>query len=536
MPRWIVAECVTMPLLAVVLAGLLTIAGCISSTDASAAGGEGAAVDYIEKTIEWVRSQGGFVHEALKFQPIFEEGADRTANPSGVFAAADFKKGDALITIPRSCLIVGSDGGECSVIPEIVRERRLGDASRYAPYVSYLYDGNAMAPLPSQYSAEAKTILDKLIGSELPTSKTMTRMSLANCGDDYLEAEEDRELSEQAFYFVLQRSWDNVMVPIYDLINHRSGRWLNVDSTSTKDPRKGVTVFALRDIKAGEQLHNAYNNCTDSQYPTTYVAQHIMRDFGFVEQYPQRWQFQPLERFHMVFDVDEREPEAEAEAAEDKRLFVTWVHSIIGAIEDGGPPDDWSDFTRDVAVRYFSAHLQRLEGLKNFVTDGVSHLESSHERETITEFYEALVTAMQLAMWSVQDASSAIKSEACNSTPGGDKTSEGCPYDELEERDPADFRQINGLLCLYDYEFNMHPNYTLMEEIESEYQEHSYERMFSEDGTSVDTCLRIAGGQHSCSSYRAHYHELLIHYPAQYLDQSPKRILYMGGGMCARGY
>ena len=37
------------------------------------------------------------------------------------------------------------------------------------------------------------------------------------------------------------------------MINHRNGKWLNVEST-TAHAGKDIRVYALRDIKKGEQL------------------------------------------------------------------------------------------------------------------------------------------------------------------------------------------------------------------------------------------------------------------------------------------
>jgi len=36
----------------------------------------------------------------------------------------------------------------------------------------------------------------------------------------------------------------------------------------------------------------------------------------------------------------------------------------------------------------------------------------------------------------------------------------------------------------------------------------------------------------ACQSLRPQYHEGLIHHPARYLSDPPKRVLYMGGGKC----
>ena len=44
-----------------------------------------------------------------------------------------------------------------------------------------------------------------------------------------------------------------------------------------------------------------------------------------------------------------------------------------------------------------------------------------------------------------------------------------------------------------------------------------------------DVCLLIDHVIHSCTSYRPHVHEMIVHYPAQFLN-SIQRVLYVGGG------
>ena len=45
-----------------------------------------------------------------------------------------------------------------------------------------------------------------------------------------------------------------------------------------------------------------------------------------------------------------------------------------------------------------------------------------------------------------------------------------------------------------------------------------------------DTCLYLDDLFHSCTATRAHVHETMIHYPASFLPQGLKRVLFVGGG------
>ena len=64
-----------------------------------------------------------------------------------------------------------------------------------------------------------------------------------------------------------------------------------VDSTSAHDADRDVAVYATRDIEANEQLYLSYNECEDCDFALTYGLPDIVRDFGFVEDYPRRFIF-----------------------------------------------------------------------------------------------------------------------------------------------------------------------------------------------------------------------------------------------------
>ena len=55
------------------------------------------------------------------------------------------------------------------------------------------------------------------------------------------------------------------------------------------------------------------------------------------------------------------------------------------------------------------------------------------------------------------------------------------------------------------------------------------EQLKQEKQNNKDVCLLIDHVIHSCTSYRPHVHEMIVHYPAQFLN-SIQRVLYVGGG------
>ena len=110
--------------------------------------------------------------------------------------------------------------------------------------------------------------------------------------------------------FYISRSWTDKMVPVLDMYNHRNGKWLNVESTSAHDLDSDITAYALRHIKAGEQLQNSYSECMDhdctfGEIKYSYNSAMIFNDYGFVEFYPRRWPMNPDIQEDLVAEIDE---------------------------------------------------------------------------------------------------------------------------------------------------------------------------------------------------------------------------------------
>ena len=343
-------------------------------------------MDHAAAQVEWLRSKGGFFHPKLEFQRLDEHDLNLQL---GIFASEDIPKGETLMIIPQSCRLALGSEDPCETAYHLLEEFRLGDESEFAPYVKYLFDGNRHLRLPSAWSEEAKDLLRSIVGKEMPPDYIT----------DY-SFEEDCEgsggpVEEHAYLLVISRSWDYDMVPILDMINHRNGRWLNVDSNSARD-EEDITAFASRNIVAGEQLHLSYNECTDCQgLAHTYVLPHILRDYGFVEQHPQRWIFHADP--DLVFELDTKHDTRNAcEAAGKQDLTLFWL---------SGEPETHQ-------IDYLRSHLKRLKRLSDVVQKGVEQLTSSHERDTIIEFFQALKTALERAIWTA-GANEDLDREVC---------------------------------------------------------------------------------------------------------------------------
>jgi len=176
------------------------------------------------------------------------------------------------------------------------------------------------------------------------------------------------------------------MVPILDMINHRNGKWFNVEHTSTHIG-EDVRVFAYRDIAKGEQLHNSYNECYEETcsfgaIKYDYVTQHILKDYGFVEAYPRRF----------LFHVDANGEEYD----EDQYLSVE-------IDEDSEDPSkrvfDWHFLTPSEAqLQWIRRQLKHLLSVEEEVEKGAEELTSEHEKNTILTFHRAYKEAFELSL------------------------------------------------------------------------------------------------------------------------------------------
>jgi hypothetical protein len=210
-------------------------------------------------------SEGGYVNPKQEFR--YENPDDPSNSYLGVFAKERIEPGEILVTVPWY-RILRSDNPNgkghmswCGTVTAVAREMALGEHSEWAPYVKYLSD-QPEGQLPSAWSEAAQVLLHKLVGRErkaiiIPPahpSDWLTDDWYDHCGG----LPSDR-LSAKAAMLIVQRSDDDIMIPAYDMYNHRNGKWMNTE-TYTVDGEKQESR-ALRSIEPGEQLYISYNMC-----------------------------------------------------------------------------------------------------------------------------------------------------------------------------------------------------------------------------------------------------------------------------------
>ena len=493
--------------------------------------------NYADELVDWLRSfskqqpgAAGYFSDKIAFQPI-----DPTdpASPNGAFALQPIQQGERLIVIPKSAVIGGS-GNMCDTARQLLTEYQKvlqqqqqddddgssssssSSSSAYEPYVKYVFQAKQHDKLPVAWSQQAQNLFARMVGKELPPQDIAGFSFQEQCSSSSSTSQQ-QQLEEDAWRIVISRSWNDVLLPVYDMVNHRNGAWHNVDqATSAHSATDDVVVVALRDIKAGEQLYISYNECNDSDcygLEHTYVLPAILKDYGFVEQYPRRWNLETAEGHELVFELDQVAPPGDAATnADAAELKLTWL---------GDHRPDMLD------LNWLRGHYKRLQSLNETVRTEAAQLKASHEKETILEYYDALTTALEQAIfWASVDDEEDEKEEQCEVSATGDagtcasSSRSSREYDTLE--DVPDPLEYNIATCGAP---GSKGEYEEIDADESQYQEITFEHNV-ENG---DTCLRLSGWLQACTSFRPHYHEAFVHYPARFVDQV-KRVIFFGGG------
>jgi len=442
--------------------------------------------------VEWLRSKNGFFSEEISWQQL--DPNDPTS-PYSMFASKDIKKDETLIVVPPSTLITsGGTEMNCDTVTLLLEELEKGKDSDYYPYINSLFgDKTKRGKLPAEWSELGKILLKELVGESLQP-EVFDHHSVADyCAYIVNDTENVSQLEQDAYLYMISRSWDDVMIPVFDMINHRNGKWRNVEHTSAH-MGEDIRVFALRDIKAGEQLHISYNECNDEDchgLKYVYLTPSILNDYGFVEQYPRRFRLEEDNRLVAEIDIDETTGEK----------FLTWPLKKYPNTEQ---------------LNYIHAQLKRLRDLDDIISKGAAKLESVHERDVITEYHRALKEVMELAIAYREDGIPSKNQSSATDTATAKQ------YDSLSEAKGAGLDGENIEVC-WDNPFDR--SWHTIDKSKSQYQ--TIEFTYNED--TDNTCLQLSGWLQTCTNFRPHYHEAFVHVPAQYVDDV-KRVVFLGGG------
>eukprot|EP00555_Chaetoceros_dichaeta_P002053 CAMPEP_0198248886 /NCGR_PEP_ID=MMETSP1447-20131203/544_1 /TAXON_ID=420782 /ORGANISM="Chaetoceros dichaeta, Strain CCMP1751" /LENGTH=1199 /DNA_ID=CAMNT_0043933377 /DNA_START=21 /DNA_END=3621 /DNA_ORIENTATION=+ len=465
---------------------------------------EGAGINHGEILINWLRANGGTVNEKLVI---------RRADPNdpesrfGMFTTGDLARKEVLLIIPDECVLSAAVEGDdeeddeedeeedtpsamnCQLVRNLVTEMKLGDESHYAPYVNYLL-AEPFGQLPSSWSNAGRAFLTNML--EKHTTDKIPPIEPADWLDDWYQGCKGsrNRLEEQAALHVTQRSWDDILIPVYDMMSHRNGIYFNTESNSVHGDAD-ITVKAKRDIKAGEEINTSYNLCEDcGNRRETYGSPEILRDYGFVEQFPQRWIFPDS----IGFEIDEK-----VEGSGD--LSLSWLEEVPNI--------------QDVVLLRDVSEAMKVFGDTKLKTPSKGI--ASNEIERIREFHAALTLATNMALKTAYS-----DDDACH-----DKSEDQvCVIPQTRYADLSKDWDMDYEMKVCDIDKIMEFNdYDILEEIQTPYQFISV----MHNPTTEDTCFDLDDTVQICSNYRPHYHEMSVHYAARYLKRI-ERVLFVGGG------
>ena len=247
---------------------LLVSPALSAAVDANAAQQLRQHAPEVRSLMEWFEQQANvFNHK----QHVRRENPGDPSSAIGVFAAEDISEGEILFSLPWDAMIndqrpAGTNDSdapdegaiECNTVRNLIDEMKLGNESKYSPYVEYLMNQRP-GQLPSAWSTEGKSLLFEVLGgtNTLPPKHPYQWISDdwyrgCNGGSDPLE--------ENAAMLVVQRAEDDLMIPLYDMYNHRNGKYHNTINHRVEG--KEFYMTASRDIAKGDQIYNSYNLCS----------------------------------------------------------------------------------------------------------------------------------------------------------------------------------------------------------------------------------------------------------------------------------
>ena len=360
--------------------------------------------EYQQRLVDWIRSgKNGYFHPHVQWKRLGGTG------PYAMHTTVDLHKGTKLLTVPRSHVLDSfQTHDECTTVARMLGEYQKGEESFFAPYLSYLFDettgGTTTGLLPGAWSEEGQNLLSDLLGAgEDPDDGLEPRDFgkpdvFESCGKNFraklasqeVEDEDERQHAQDAFLFYISRSWTDKMVPVLDMYNHRNGKWLNVESTSAHDLDSDITAYALRHIKAGEQLQNSYSECMDhdctfGQIKYSYISSSIFNDYGFVEFYPRRWPMNPDIQEELVAEVEE---DLETGQKSFQWIFETPSQSTL----------EWMEAQLERLKVTEQDFRKAVANHRNNSEAGGRHNNIEHEADSLLELFEAYVEVLEMGL------------------------------------------------------------------------------------------------------------------------------------------
>lgn len=368
-------------------------------------------------------------------------------------------------------------------------------------------------------------------------------------------------------------------------ISKSSSRRIDGMPGHNNTPKRLFQLVSMHDIRAGEEIHISYtkqaltfceeesgdgdsddredggvrflcarefdDDLDDDEIPDYFYGEYgtpeFFADHGFIENFPQRWvlptgelllekdfggvvQTFAFPRPSFNIEVDNKPNGPQGKSIDDNVTSVTtsvdWDMYSLG----------WKVFVNTVLNR----ELRRLLRLTNVLWDREKLMATvpQHELDRIIAFHQSFADALKVSIDEIQ-SSIAADYEATMMNQGVEfavrqpqqrnlsyESTSVYVLDHYEDffRLEADDLSYNEQNCrsseLHDF---LDYNTFIIEK--SNYQELHFQNRESDS----DLCLHLDNMLQICTSYRPHYHEFFIHYPAQFVE-SIKRVVFLGSG------
>eukprot|EP00978_Attheya_sp_CCMP212_P011110 scaffold27183_cov56-Attheya_sp.AAC.1 len=447
----------------------------------------------VRDLIEWILKHGGFVNDEQEVRPV--DPSDPLSE-LGVFATDTILEDGLLLSIPWHLTIHpegDNEGGatdfSCETTRALLKEIGMRHDSYFAPFLKHLLFSQNDSPIPESFSDVGQELLNDILGLNLGPQGYgqywLEDMWRNACGGG------SGPVEEIAAMIVLKNSDDALLVPFYDLYRHRNGAFQNTRNKITLGAK--FEVFATRKIKAGEQIHTSFNLCaTCHQQTTGYGSPELFRDHGLIEQMPQRWEFGGL-----VIELREDE---------SGNLNVTQLP--VSTIE---PSDEY----HEVVI----AEIERINSIaEEWGEEDIERTSLIPVREwnNIWKFYDA----MHLALSTLDDS---LRSGNYERESSQDSDDDGAYIHEDDKLYNQNFEAC--------YDEKHYLNLTGFDKLDNviELKSHYQEMSFYEKPDTMDKCFDLEETVQICNSYRPHYHEPFVHFPAAFLKDL-RRVIFVGGG------
>jgi len=340
-----------------------------------------------QELVDWIRStEGGYINEKVQLR----RSGDNDDGPRGIFTNDVIEADEIICTIPWDIIVKPQqpedddeeddeedDYGEddtCSTMQALYDDMK----EERTPHGRYL-KSMPRNFLPAWWSEAGRELLQKLLGKRLPPQGVRDHHWTKNYAGEAEDCDGDMhdELWSHAVAMVSGRADDDLLVPFYDMINHRNGEYMNTRHSIAEG--RFYQLVAHRRIEAGEQLYNSYNQCTvcggrHDEFGTPEMFFH----YGFVESLPHRWF---VSQVRLKFDLIE----SDDPGGEPQVKFMV-------------PPSIWG-------VTFMEDEVRRLEQFGEDYRDdeGLAATISPFELEMIWQYHNAVLTAFRAAIQAAED-------------------------------------------------------------------------------------------------------------------------------------